>query len=170
MTKGDCIILEHKDQKLGLILHHSIIENEKEQFGFLIIGQSFDKIPSKEEIIANGILGYKYLDDKTDLINSLMRTNQKFDKSVFYSGVKYDLIIVDKKAFNERQIKKIANLELNPGFYPMPNFYSRQNDYNEICNLILNRIEKKGIETTYRNTIYESHPIEEILNKKEASS
>lgn len=170
MKKGDCIILKDKDQKFGLILHHSITENENEKFGFLIIGQSFDEIPSKKEIKANGILGYKYLDDKTDLINSMMRTSQKSDKSVFYTGVKYDLISVDKEVFNGKEIKIIANLKLNPEFYPMPNFHSRQNEYDEICKLIKNRIEKRGKETTHQNTIYDSHPIEEILNKKEASS
>jgi len=166
MKKGDCIILEDEDQKFGLVLHHSITENENEKFGFLIVGQSFDRIPSKKKIEENGILGYKYLDDKTDLINSMMRSNQKLDKSVFFTGVKYDIIFADRKAFNGREVKTIANLKLNPEFYPMPNFYTRQDNYDEICKIIRGRIEKRGKETTHQNTIYESYPIEEILNKK----
>ena len=170
MKKGDCIILEDKDQRFALILHHSITENENEKFGFLIVGKSFVKIPSKIEIEEIGILGYKYLDDKTDFINSAMRSNEKFDESVFYTGVKYDLISIAKEAFNDKEILSIANFDLHPEFYPMPNFYSRQNEYNEICKLIKSRIEKRGKETTHQNTIYDSHPIEEILKRKEANS
>ncbi len=157
-------MFDDKGKKYVLILHHIINQNAESHLEFLIVG---DEMPSKEEIEANGILGYKYLDDKTDLMNSVIRTNQKFDKSVFYTGVKYDLILVDKEAFKERQIQTIANIELNLEFYPMANFYSRQNKYNEICKLIKNRIEKRGKETTHQNTNYESYPIGEIINEKE---
>ena len=170
MKKGDCILLNYKDENNVLILHHSIIENGNRYYGFLIVGQKFDKIPSKEEIEANGVLGYRYLDDKTDLANTIMISSQKLDKSILYTRVKYDVILIDDEVSKEIEVKKIAHIELNPDFNPMPNFYSRQKNYDEICELIENRIAKKGKKTTHQNTIYESHPVVEILMKKEASS
>ena len=103
MTKGDCIILENKGQYFGLILHHSITKNKTEKFGFLIVGQSFEKLPSKKEIEASGILGYKFSDYKTDITNSMMSISQKIDSTHFYTGVRYDLILVNTEAFNEKK-------------------------------------------------------------------
>jgi len=104
MKKGDCIILEDSKELLyGLILHHSITENKKTEFGFIIIGESFEKIPTKSEIESSEILGDKYQNDTADLLNSGMRSRQKHDKSTFYTGVKYDMITIPKSLLdNER--------------------------------------------------------------------
>ncbi len=76
----------------------------------MIVGIFFDKIPSKNEIEENGVLGYKYLDNKTDLINSAMRTSQKENDSVFYTGVKYDLITIKREVFKGKEFRLIANI------------------------------------------------------------
>ncbi len=168
MKKGDCIILEdEKDQKYGLILHHSITENDKTEFGFIIMGESFENIPSKSEIESSGILGDKYQNDTADLLNSGMRSRQKYDKSTFYTGVKYDMITIPKSFFDNEQsrIRIVANVNLNPEFYPMPNFYSRQSEYYKICKLIAERISKKDPKTIKWSTIYDAYPLKEILEE-----
>jgi hypothetical protein len=167
MEKGDCITLEYDDKKYVLILHHAITENEKTDYSFVIIGESFEKTPSKSEIESSGILGDKYQNDTADLINSAMRSRQKYDKSTFYTGVKYDMITIPKLLFDKEQsrIKIVANVNLNPEFYPMPNFHSRQNEHDKICKLIANRISKKDPKTINWSTIYDAYPLEEILEK-----
>ena len=76
MEKGDCIVLEYDDKHCVLILHHSSTENENIEYGFIIIGQFFEKTPSKAEIELSGVLGSKYQDNISDLINSMMRFRQ----------------------------------------------------------------------------------------------
>jgi hypothetical protein len=115
MKKGDCITLEYKDKKYVLILHHIITENDKTEYGFVIVGTSFENTPSKSEIESSGILGDKYQNDTTDLINSGMRSQQKYDSSTFYTGVKYDVITIPKSLFIEEKsrVKIVAKVSLN---------------------------------------------------------
>ena len=172
MNKGDCILFEADEAKYLLILHH--INNEKDniKYGFIISGESFLTIPTKSEIELCGILGDKYQNDSTDLVNSSMRSQQKYDSSTFYTGVKYDVISLPHTLLteNKTKIRTIANVEFNPKFYPMPNSYSRLNTIEEVCQTIKGKILKKDSNTVSWNIIYDSYPLKEILTPNEASS
>lgn len=165
MRKGDCLIFEYEGSKYGLILHHCIAEKGKTEYDFVIIGESFERTPSKSEIESCGILGYKYQNDTTDLLNSTMRNRQKYDDSTFYTGIRYDVVSIPKSFFDKRRLKiqHVANFNLNPEFYPIPNFHSRLDDYEKICNLIRNRIAKRDPETISWSTIYDAYPLTEVL-------
>lgn len=160
-------MLNYKDNKYIIILHHAITQKERTDYGFIIIGEPFKKVPSKSKIELSGILGYKYQNDTADLINSAMRNRQKYDSSTFYTGVKYDMIKIPKSFFVKKdpRIKKVATVNLNPKFNPMPNFNSRQTEYEEICKLISSRILKRDPNTINWSTIYDSYPLKEILKK-----
>lgn len=165
MKKGDCIILNDNETYYALILHHSIDKNDKIEYRFVIVGETFKKEPLKLEIELSGLLGYKYQNDTADLINSAMRSRQKFDRSTFYTGVKYDLISIPKSFFDERKttIKKVASLKINPKFYPLPNFQSRLDDFDQICELIRTRISERDPKKIEWSTIYDAYPLREIL-------
>jgi len=172
MKKGDCLLFEWSEEKYLLILHHIIDENEKTEYGFIISGETFQNIPTKSKIELCGILGDKYQNDTADLVNSSMRSQQKHDSSIFYTGIKYDVISLPQSLLNENiaTIKNIANVKLNPKFYPMPNSHKRLNTIEEVCQTIKAKILKKNPNTISWNTIYNSYPLKEILNSKEASS
>ncbi len=167
IKKGDCIIFTKEDERFGLILHHSYSEDEKIYHGFILLGDLFKETPTKEEIKSSGILGYKMQGDTTDLVNSLKKLEQKHDDSIFYTGVKYDVIRIPNDLIfkEESRIEKVANLQLHEEFYPLPESYSRQNDYDEICDLIKKEILKRDPNTIIWNRIYDSHPLKEILKK-----
>ncbi len=104
-------MLEFEDNKNVIILHHSNIEKDETKYGFIIVGGSFKERPSKEEIESCGILGDKYQNDSADLINSAMRSQQKYDSTTFYTGVKYDMLTIPKSLFDREKtrIVKVAN-------------------------------------------------------------
>lgn len=172
MNKGDCILFEADEVKYLLILHHINDENDIIKYGFIISGESFRNIPTKTEIELCGILGYKYQNDTSDLLNSSKRNQQKYDSSTFYTGVKYDVISLPHTLFseNDTKIKTIANIEFNPKFYPMPNSYSRLNTIEEVCQTIKDKISKRDPNTISWSTIYDSYPLKEILITNEANS
>ena len=165
MEKGDCVLLDNGELKYVLILHHSIEDKKHTNFGFILVGRSFNTIPNKKEIESSGILGDKYQNDTSDLINSSMRSQQKFDSSTFYTGVKYDVITLPKTLFTENNsvFQIIANVKLNPKFYPMPNSYSRLNDFNEVCITLREKILKKDPKKINWDTIYDSYPLKELI-------
>ncbi len=165
MERGDCIALEFKNNYYVLILHSLISENDVAEYIFVIGGESFKRVPSKSEIESIGILGFKYQNDTADLMNSTMRSRQKYDKSTFYTGVKYDVLFISKSVLDEKkqEIKKVASVNLNSEFYPLPNFSSKPTKYNELCEVIISRIRMKDPETINWDTIYDAYPLREVL-------
>ena len=94
-----------------------------------------------------------------------MISQQRYDSSTFYTGVKYDVITLPNTLFIETNstFSTIANVELNPKFYPMPNSYSQLKSLKEVCETIKTKILKKDPKAVNWDTIYDAYPLKELI-------
>jgi len=152
MEIGDIIEIEGARTKANLICTAILNEDLNEYGFFLIADNSFNE--NENELC---VLGYKYLDTKSDLINSISH----LDKTQFYTSIKYDLLQIPIQLLSENS-KTIGSVNLHPKFYPRPNYRRTIQELSKIEEVQSERLKKKGTVSNLDNTIYNAYPINEI--------
>ena len=150
MKKGDIIEIRD-DVNKSVIICSGIVENEQNGF-FLIIDSSIQYDKNNIQI-----LGYKHLDKVSDLVNSVSH----FDDTQFYTSIKYDTFLIPLKLLSGNY-RIIDSVDLNPKFYPRPNFNQKIQNLSQIYETIIERLTKKGSSSKFDNTIYNSYPLKDI--------
>jgi len=87
MKKGDCIILQNSDAYFAIILHHSNFKNGELFHGFVVVGEQYLGAPTFNEIKSSKILGFKFVNKTSDLINSMAWISKEQKPSEIYNGV-----------------------------------------------------------------------------------
>jgi|GEM_PF-68827 len=154
MKKGDIIEVSDGNTKSNLICSGIV---ESEQNGFFMLIDDFIKY-DKEKVF---LLGHKHLDKTSDLVNSVSH----FDKSQFYTSIKYDVLLIALELL-DGNYSLIDSVKLHPKFFPRPNFSRTIQNLNQIKETISERIKKKGSVSKLDNTVYNSYPLSEILSSK----
>ncbi len=167
MEKGDCFILKNDDVYFAIILHHSTFVDGELFHGFIVIGDHYSVSPTLKEIESGKILGYKFIDETSDLMNSLAWMGKGQNASELYNGVKYDVLTITEALFTEEsnRIQRIGRVNLHEEFFPRPEFHSRVSNYKKLVEVISERISKRASSKVEWNRFYDAFKLDEVLKK-----
>ena len=167
MEKGDCLILKNNDVYFAIILHHSTFDDGELLHGFLVVGDQYSNTPTLKEIESGKILGYKFVDKTSDLMNSLAWISKKHNPSELYNGVKYDVFTIPDALFNEEsnRIQRIGRMNLHEKFFPRPEFHPIVSNYERLIEVISERISKRDPSKVEWKRFYDAFKLDEVLKK-----
>jgi adenylate kinase len=153
MKKGNIIEIEGIERN-SILVCTAIFSEESREKGFFLIGDN----TNSDDI---NVLGYRYLDKTSDLINSISH----LDQNQFYTSIKYDTLQIPLQILSNNY-KVVGSTNLHPDFYPRPNYRRTIQNIQEIESVVKDRLSKKGIVGSIDKTEYNSYPLSEIQDNQ----